>query len=287
MVEHGVKLGLRVYLTTNGILLKEKIDELYEAGLREITMGFYGAQEMYDSYVQRRKSFAQVEEGIAYLREKYGRKIRLYLNWLLMRPSCSIEALHEAYAFAEKYSMVMGVDLIHYSLPYFSEGPDRMLQFRPEDRPAIENVVAELMRLNGDGSGILNLPLPYLRSIPDWLLKGPNMRVPCDSYRMIWVGADGTVQLCYVTFKLGNLHEKRLREMLFTSEHQRAARDAFALNCPNCHCQAPDRISKHLPSRRRYSTRRAFETPGIEAPSTIPPATTPDPIPSGLYTLRT
>jgi cyclic pyranopterin phosphate synthase len=93
-----------------------------------------------------------------------------------------------------------------------------------------------------------------LRSIPDWLLKGPDMRVPCDARNLLWVGADGTVQMCYVTFHLGNLHERRLPEMLFGDAHKRAARDAFALNCPNCHCERDTRVQKHLPSRRLYGT---------------------------------
>jgi len=92
-----------------------------------------------------------------------------------------------------------------------------------------------------------------LRSIPDWLLKGPGMKVPCERYRLIWVGADGTVQMCYVTFKLGNLHEKRLSEMLFTPEHRQFSRDAFALRCPNCHCSYFSRVETHALSRLRYS----------------------------------
>jgi len=91
-----------------------------------------------------------------------------------------------------------------------------------------------------------------LRSIPDWLLKGPQMRVPCNVRNLLWVGADGTVQMCYVTFRLGNLHERRLADMLFSPAHRCAARDAFALNCPNCHCERDRRVEQHLPSRWRY-----------------------------------
>jgi len=88
-------------------------------------------------------------------------------------------------------------------------------------------------------------------SIPEWLLKGSEMRVPCDARKLLWVGADGTVQLCYAAFPLGNLNELRLRDMLFTTEHHQAARDAFDLNCPNCHCERGSRIAKHLPTRVR------------------------------------
>jgi cyclic pyranopterin phosphate synthase len=258
MVKHGVDLGLRVYVTTNGILLREKVDELYAAGLREITIGFYGVGDDYDSYVQSHDRFVQLEDGIAYVRHKYGQSMRLTLNWLLMRPSCSIEALRAVHQFALSYRMPIRVDLIHYSLPYFTEGPDRVLQFRPEDRSMIDKVVAELIRLKGIHPEMVTMPLNALNAIPDWLIKGPNMQVPCDSYRLIWVGADGTVQMCYVTFKLGNLHEKRLREMLFTPEHSQAARDAFALNCPNCHCHNDYRINKHLVSRIQYARTKAL-----------------------------
>lgn len=93
-----------------------------------------------------------------------------------------------------------------------------------------------------------------LRSIPDWLLKGADMRVPCDARNLLWVGADGTVQMCYVTFNLGNLHQQRLPDMLFGDAHKKAARDAFALNCPNCHCERNSRIQKHFPTRRLYGS---------------------------------
>ena len=180
-------------------------------------------------------------------------KIGLRMNWLLMRPSCSVAALHEAYRYVEKYNFPMRVDLIHYSLPYFTEGPEKMLQFCAEDLPAIREVTKELVRLKLAQPELIDQSAVSLASIPDWLLKGEAMRVPCDKYQMLWIGADGTVQLCYVTFKLGNLHETRLRELLFTPLHHQAARDAFAVNCPNCHCGYDSRVHKHLPSLRKYS----------------------------------
>jgi len=259
MVEHAVQCGLHPYLTTNGILLKNKIDALYAAGLRRLTIGFYGTGADYNAYVQRRERFSQLEAGVAYLRDRYGSKIEVYINWLLMRPSCNVAALHAAYQFAEKYDLLMRVDLIHYSLPYFSEGPDRELQFRPEDRARIESVVLELIRLKQANPQRFTDSLPHIRSMPDWLTKGPDMRVPCDAYKMIWVGADGTVKMCYVTFTLGNLHQTRLRDLMFTPAHRQAGRDAYELNCPNCHCEASERIPKHLPSRLQYSRMQPFE----------------------------
>ncbi len=253
MVEHSVGLGLHTLVTTNGILLKEKIDDLYQAGLRNLGIGFYGTGEEYNLYVQRPEQFARMERGVAYTRERYGMEIDLRLGWVLMRPTCNLKAVREMWQFAERYHAPVGVSLIHYSLPYFTEGPNRELQFRPQDRDDIDKVVEALIGLKKLNPTLVPQSEIALRSIPDWLLLGPDMKVPCDKYRLLWVGADGTVQLCYVTFRMGNLHEMRLRDMLFTPEHTKAARDAFALRCPNCHCGFHTRIDRNLTARVRYS----------------------------------
>jgi sulfatase maturation enzyme AslB (radical SAM superfamily) len=187
------------------------------------------------------------------VRQRFGSDMHMQLNYLIMRPSCSLEALEAAWALAERYDMTFRTDLIHYSLPYFTEGPDKILQFMPGDRPNIERFVAELLCLKIKYPRRFVESVVGIRSIPDWLEKGPAMRVPCDARKLIWVGADGTVQLCYVTFKLGNLHEARLKDMLFTAKHRQACRDAFELNCPNCHCERDDRVQKDRATRNLYS----------------------------------
>lgn len=252
MIRHGVQLGLSIYVTTNGLLLKQKIESLYEAGLRNITIGFYGTGSSYDSYVHRSDAFRRVEEGVAIVHRHYG-GMSMQLNFLIMQPSCNSLALREAWAFATRYDMSFHTDLIHYSLPYFTEGVDRELQFTVADEQPIRALVDELIDLKSSDPHRMTDSMASLRSIPDWLLKGPGMRVPCDAHRMIWVGANGAVQLCYVTFHLGNIYETRLRNLLFTEAHNEAARNAFTLNCPNCHCERNSRIQKHLPSLYKYA----------------------------------
>ena len=253
IVEECTRLQLTTYLTTNGMLLKKKVDDLYAAGLRRISVGFYGVGLHYNEYVQRKDRFRELEENLAYVRDRYGDKLSLQLNWLLMRPTCNLESVRETWRFAERYGMEIFINLVHYSLPYFTEGEDRELQFTPEDRPQVERVVAELLELQQRQPKLLPTSPIAVRSIPDWLIKGPDMRVPCDRHQLIWVGADGTVQMCYVTFKLGNLHQTRLKDMLFNAAHRQAARDAFALNCSNCHCGYETRTLAHPPTRRRYA----------------------------------
>lgn len=253
MVEYCASLGMQPYVTTNAAILDKKIDELYAAGLRDVTIGFYGFGDDYDRYTDRPGLFKKVENSIATVREKYGDEFGIQINWLLMKPSCSVEEINKLKAFAETYKLRVQIELIHYSLPYFQEGPEGELQFTPEDLPAIKEVVAELVRLKQEKPGMITQDIQGLRAIPDSLKKGPDMKVSCTAYDMIWIGADGTVQLCYVTFKLGNIHQTSFADMLVSDARRRAAQDAFKLNCPNCHCSISERVMRHAPSRRLYS----------------------------------
>lgn len=274
MVEHSTGLGLHTLLTTNGILLKEKIDDLYRVGLREIGIGYYGTGESYNLYVQRPDQYTRMERGVACVRERYGMDVNMRLGWVLMRPTCNLRSIEQMWEFAERYHTPIGVSLIHYSLPYFTEGPDHELQFRPQDSDAITEVVEELIRRKKTRPGLVQQSERALRSIPDWLLKGPNMKVPCERYRLLWVGADGTLQLCYVTFRLGNLHEKRLRDLLFSSEHKQAAQDAFSLKCPGCHCSYHNRVERNLGARLQYSGNNSLHRiAGAEVRAIQPPPT--------------
>lgn len=253
MVRHSVNLGLATYVTTNGTLLKQKIDALYDAGLRNITIGFYGTGVSYDEYVQRHDRYRRLIEGLDYLRSRYPSDLSLQLNYLISRRSHSLEALRAGWDLACRYDMSFHTDLVHYSLPYFTDGTEGDLQFHDSDRPALIAFVHALAALKREHPARVRENLESIHSIPDWLLKGPDMRVPCDARKLIWVGANGDVQLCYVTFPLGNIRQQRLGQMLFTDQHHQAARDAFRLNCPNCHCERDSRIMKDLPSRLRYA----------------------------------
>lgn len=253
IVRHASDLGLHTWMTTNGVLLKRKFSELYDAGLREFSFGFYGIGEEYDKYVRQKNSFRRLVDGLSFVRDKYGSSVKINMDWLLMRPTCTSESLQATWEIAQRFNTPLYINLIHYSLPYFVAS-DADLQFTAVDRPTIEKVVGEMLALKREKPGMLLNSEIGIRSIPDWLIGGPDMRVPCTETDLIWIGADGTVQMCYVTFKLGNLHENRLSELVYTASHRQAARDCVALKCPNCHCSYDRRANLHAATRQKYTS---------------------------------
>ncbi|HVS17723.1 MAG TPA: radical SAM protein [Planctomycetota bacterium] len=253
MIAHGSALGLDVYVTTNGTLLERRIDELFEAGLRWLTLGFYGFDEQFDAYTQRPALRVPFERGLVAVRERCGDEIEMQLNYVVVRPLADMATLEGAWALAQRHDMHFHLDLFGYSVPFFTKGPDDALAFRPEDAPLLARMVERLVEMMHEKPERFPHSEPFLRSVPDWVLECEDMRVPCDAYELLWIGADGTVQLCDTAFPLGNIHERRLKDILFGPEHQRAARDGFQLKCPNCNCKVDSRIRKHAASWRKYS----------------------------------
>lgn len=245
-------LGMRPYVTTNGILLGRKIEALSEAGLNTVTIGFYGSAEHYDDYTQRNDQRAKLEASLAAVRDWVGDQIELQLNLVLLKTCTSVPAVRDAWSLAKQFGMYLHVDLASYSIPFFNNDETLGLQFDDSDRPMLVDVASELIGLKTAAPSLVLHSEEFLRSIPDWLTKKADLRIPCDAYEMIWVGPDGSVQLCDTSFELGNLHETSLSEILFSATHAKACQDAFALKCPNCICRADSRVQRSRSARQAY-----------------------------------
>lgn len=243
---------LRSYVTTNGILLGNRIVELCDAGLQAVTIGFYGSADHYRTYTQRSEQRARLERSLSIVRDRVGDKIELQLNLVLLKTATSVDSVREAWHVAQRFNMFLHIDLVSYSVPFFNNDASLGLQFDSTDRELLKAVATELLQLKSAApERVLHSP-EFLRSIPDWLIKKSEMRIPCDAYEMVWIGSDGTVQLCDTAFALGSLHHTRLRDLLFAQAHRQACRDGFALNCPNCICRAESRVARSRAAQRLY-----------------------------------
>ena len=148
MCSSDLRLGVGCYMTTNALILDKKIAALHAAGLRKVTIGYYGEGGAFDEYVQRPGRFERLVESLENTRAMFGPdELDIQINFLLSRRSATIEAVEQVRAFAERFHAKIHVDVVHYSLPYFQEGPERELQFRPEDKPAVDKVIGHLLRM--------------------------------------------------------------------------------------------------------------------------------------------
>lgn len=225
-------------------------------GFDSVTIGFYGFDVENVSYAGRRTYAESLDRALAYVRRRYGPDVELQLNFVAMGPTCRGKKWREAWDFAAKYDMYFHIDLSSYSTPFFIKDTDAGLAVTPEDRPDVDLMITELLEYKRAAPSRFLHSLEFIRSIPDWLFLGPEMRVPCDANQHIWIGADGTVQLCDTAFVLGNIKTQKLGDILYSKVHKNACVDAVQLKCPNCTCRAEGRIQKHAASLKRYGDDR-------------------------------
>lgn len=252
MVRHATDLGIDCYVTTNAVLLDRRADELVEAGLSWVSMGFYGFGETFDAYTQRPGKSEEFVASVAAVRARHRETLQMQLNYVVVRPLAGLDRVEEAWNFAVEHDLHFHLDLYGYSVPFFSRGPEDALAFRPGDEPMLAALVERLLEYKRQRPHRFPHADAFIRSIPDWVTLCEDMRVPCDAYQLLWIGADGSLQMCDTAFPLGNVKETRLKDLVFTEEHRRAARDGFALKCPNCTCKVDSRIRRHGPSWRKY-----------------------------------
>lgn len=252
MIAHARTLGMDAYVTTNATLLGDRIDELTAAGLQWATIGFYGIGADYDEYTGRAGHFAKLESSLATVRARH-RQFPLQLNYMLSRRSCRVEDVRAAWALVEQYDLHLGVDPVSRTIPFFRE-PGAELDVTEDLRADLVAVSDELVRLKNLTPRRVVPSRTFLRALPSLLLENAAASIPCDAYELIWVGADGSVQLCDVAFPLGNLHRTRLRDILFTERHCEAAQRGFQLQCPTCLCKIDSRIRRHSASVRRHGS---------------------------------
>ena len=252
IIAHAINLGIAPRLVTNGILLSEKkVGELYQAGLRDIDVGMYGNGEDYNNYVSRNDSFSKLEKNLKFIKNTYSDMV-VSLGFLLMKPTCNLNSLHKFLNFSYQYTIPTSIHLIHYDFPYFSEGENCELQLYEKDRPIIEDIVKEVIDFKKMHPNLITNSLVGLKSIPDWLIKKGEMKIPCYMYDNIWIGPNGVVRVCQKNIDLGNVHNSRFKHIVYTDLHNTSVQNCFELNCTNCHVGWDKRTSQYPASRKKY-----------------------------------
>lgn len=253
MVEYGAGLGHKCWISTNGIRLKQQIDALIDAGLAELQIGVYGTGEEYDWYTQTPGAFQRFEASMAYLAERKGPPVRTVLSWLLMRPTVQPEHFRRMAGFAERYNLELQIDLLHYSYQYFSQGEASSLRITADQREPLLRTVDEMHAFRERRPDLFLLDQAAINSVPDWVLKEEQMRVPCHMYdQCLWLGPDGTLKLCQAHFEVGNIRQDSLGTLISRARGNGWARKMRELDCPNCQCLFPSRTRRHLPTRLKY-----------------------------------
>ena len=253
IVAYATELGLTSTLGTNGVMLDAKLmSQLYKVGLRRVAIGLYGINEAYEQYVDRENVFEKLENNIANIKENYP-NVSISVGWLLMKPTCNLDALEELVSFSKRHHLRFSINLVHYDFPYFvTEAEEKTLLLNEEDLPAILEVKEALIKLKKSHPELVQDSFTGLNSLDEWLLKKEKIEIPCYRYDYLWIAPNGEVRVCQKADLLGNVLEKPLEEILYNKRHHQSARDCFALHCTGCNVDWDRRTTSTPKSRKKF-----------------------------------
>jgi cyclic pyranopterin phosphate synthase len=252
LISYSRSVGITPSLGSNAMALsKSKIDDLYARGLRAINVGIYGVGDAYDEYVGHAQRFKRLKRNLSYIREQYP-DVDLTLAWLLMRPTCTVDAVRGIRELSQDLKVSFGVVLIQYDFPYFTDGEGGKLQLFEEDRPMLEEVSRELLRLKKLHPDLISTPVSAIAAIPDWIIRKGENNIPCYMDDTVFILPNGDVYVCPKSQSIGNVNHSRFKDIVHTDTHKRAVRNCLELNCPNCNFRYDMRTELNGESRRRY-----------------------------------
>lgn len=248
-----------IIVVTNGLLLKNKAEELLINGVTHITVSIDGIADVDDKIRGIPNSFARSIEGIEAaqrLKKIMGKDVPVTVitTILLKQNADQIPKLIELSRSLDAYWLF---NLLDPNLDIFKNIPfNELLE---EDKRKIDETIDFLKKTRREDPKLISTCDHMLEFARNYL-KGENRYdFHCvHGYKMLYLGSHGEVYTgCYALEPLGNIRQNKLQEIVKSKEYRERAQQMYAMKCPGCSNRYEFNIAmKHLISHRISCERR-------------------------------
>lgn len=231
VIKKMVESGIEPILLTNGILLPQKINSLYEAGLRYVIMSVDSFESQHYENT-RGVSFDQILRAYNYMLEFVRKNPSLLFR---LTTVFSSENTKDVIPLIQKATQDgVGVQLTPYH--NFVNSNDRLT---PQNIKEVSGVIQQLIKMKDQGANICNSK-PYLQYFSDFFSK--NSRIPREIYRCrcgyeaVYIWPDLSVKSCWTTTLpiLGNLNDNSLLQIWNSPEYRKQRKMMLNCECEGC-----------------------------------------------------
>ena len=237
-------------LTTNGLLLtRSKAENLIQKGLTSIGVSIDGIGETHD-FVRGikgayEKSMRALEELVDLRDSKYP-QLSLHIGTILMRPT--IDDIIPLAETAHRLRVGFSLQLIDDSLFLF-RGIDRSSLWI-EEQSKLDRLIDEINNLKKVNPALKSYPRSKLEYVRRYFGDPKRADIPCAlGYLTIYIDAHGEVYPgCLALGSVGNLREKRLKEIIESKQYKSRVKAMFSKECPGCACGYPTNLVYSLPT---------------------------------------
>lgn len=240
-------------IVTNGLLLKDKAEELLRNGITHITVSIDGVGETDDKIRGVPNSFARAVEGIRTVQRlkkdmDLDVAVTIITTILLNQNVEEIPKLVELSRSLDAYWLF---NLLDPNLDIFKGIPFSTLLEQNKEKidetiDYLEKTCKQYPQLISSCDHMLEFARSYL--------KGENRYdFHCvHGYKMVYLGSHGEVYLgCYALDPIGNIRKNKLREIVGSKKHRELAERMYMMGCPGCTNRYEFNIAtKHLISHQ-------------------------------------
>lgn len=251
IVGKAYQLGFEsIGVITNGLLLtREKSEELIQKGLTSISISINGIGEKHNftrgvkgGYERSLKALGE----LVGLRELKYPTFGLGINAILMRPT--IDEIIPLAELARGLGISFGLALINEALP--THGGINVANLWIEEQNKVDELIDELHKLKRVNPALKSCSHTGLEYARRYFIDPKREDIPCYlGYLTIYIDAQGEVYPgCLPLGSMGNLRERRLKEIIGSQEYKSRVQAMFHKECPGCPCNREINLWYNLPT---------------------------------------
>jgi MoaA/NifB/PqqE/SkfB family radical SAM enzyme len=223
-------------LVTNGILLKEKAEEILRNGITNITVSMDGVNSANDEIRGVPNNFVRSIEGIK-LAQKLKRDMNLnvtisIITTLLLHKN--VEEIPKLIELARDLGVPWSFNLLDPHLDIFN-GID-FSELLVDDKEKVDETIAYLIEVSKKYPKTVSSCTHMFEFARKYLKGEKKYDFHCvHGYLMIYLGSHGEVFLgCYAKEPVGNIRKNKLNEILEAKRTREIAKQMYMMDCPGC-----------------------------------------------------
>ena len=248
-----------IILVTNGLLLKNKAEELLRNGVTHITVSIDGVGSTNDKIRGIPGSYDRAIEGIEILqklKKDTGRDISVSIITTLLLNQ-NVEEIPKLIEISKSLGVHWLFNLLDPNLNIFRGIPFSTLLVKSEKQiddtiDYLKKTVQSDPQLIYSCNHMLEFARHYLKQ------KNPYDFRCIHGYKAVYLGSHGEVYLgCYALNPIGNIRENKLQSIIESKQAKELAKKMYMLECPGCTNRYELNIAmKHLISHQLHREKR-------------------------------
>jgi len=251
LVRYASSLGFRVSMVTNGLLINyEKAQKLVKNGLAGVCISIDGPEIVHDRIRGITGGYKKTLFALKIFADlkKKDEHINVNIATTIMKPT--LDSIFHVVNLAEKFNVTILFNLLDFN-PYFFKGIMWQDLWIKEQEKLIE-VMNKIIEIKRQKPYLIANSIQSLGYAKQYFRDPLRRDIPCYlGFIELFIGSHGEVYPCWALKPVGNLRDKKLRDIINSEIYKHKLYDMWIKRCPGCSCGYIRNLDFHIPSFSR------------------------------------